>query len=347
MATRTVTDRSPTTAPALLGMDTRGAKVLAAALIGTLVASTIGDVRGVSSVPLLWASIGVAALGVVGMLVITGDPMPLRAARAVASTGPLGCVCVCLALPGEPVNANQTNALGASVAVCAFLCVRGRTPTAWLALAGMVGVFAVWAARTGQSALGGVLYVAPNIAVVGMATLFAVIMRPAAADIQRLREVAIAQAARIAATEARRAERDRRRGALRELAWPTLEAVVRREAFSAQQIADVKLTERRLRDSVRARFLNVPAVVDAAWEARARGVDVIMFDDSGMNLSSTSFRDEFCQLAVEWLTRATEGTVTVRVHPPGRSLVGSIVAVAGDGTSQRVEMDTTGRLQES
>jgi hypothetical protein len=347
MAARTMTDRTGTTAPALLGMDTRGAKVLAAALIGTLVASTIGDVRGVSSVSLLWASIVVASLGVVGMLAIKGDPMPAGVARAVASTGLLACVCACLALPGEPVNANQTNALGASVAVCAFLCVRGRTPTAWFAMAAMVGVFAAWAERTGQGALSGLLYVAPNVAVVGMATLFAVIMRPAAADIQRLREVAIAQAAQIAATEARLAERDRRRCALRELAWPTLEAVASSEAFSAKQAAEVKLTERRLRDSVRARFLNVPAVVDAAWEARARGVDVVMFDDSGMNASSVSFRDEFCRLAAEWLTRTTEGTVTVRIHPPGRSLVGSIVAVAGDGTSQRAEMELAGRIHRS
>jgi hypothetical protein len=344
MAAPDMTDQSVTTAPALLGMNTRGAKVLAAAVICALVASIMGDIRGVSAVPLLWASIVVASLGVVGMLVIKGDPIPAGAARVIASTGPLACVCACLALPGPVVNANQTNALGASVAVCAFLCVRGRTPTAWLSLAAMVGVFIVWAERTGQGALAGLLYPAPNIAVVGMATLFAVIMRPAAADIQRLREIAIAQAARIAATEARLAERDRRSDALRELAWPTLEAVATSQAFSAQQAAEVKLTERRLRDGVRARFLDVPPVVDAAWDARARGVDVVMFDDSGMNSWSVRFRDEFCGLAADWLTRAAEGTVTVRVHPPGRSLLGSIVVIAGDGTSQRAEMDTAGRI---
>jgi hypothetical protein len=325
-------------------MDTRGAKVLAGVLLAALVASSLGDIRGVSSVLLLWASVAVAACGVVGLIVINGDPMPAGAAKVVASTGPLACVCACLALPGVPANANQTNALGASIAVCAFLCVRGRTPTAWFALTSMVGVFAVWADRTGQGALSGLLYVAPNIAVVGMATLFAVIMRPAAADIQRLREAAIAQAATMAATEARLAERDARRAALRDVAWPTLEAVARSEMLSPQMVSDIKLTERRLRDSVRARFLNVPAVVDAAWAARARGVDVVMFDDSGMNAPSLIFRDEFCWLAAEWLNRTREGTVTVRVHPPGRSLLGSIVTVAGDGTSKRTEMDTAGGI---
>jgi hypothetical protein len=344
MATPAMTVQTVTTAPALLGMETRGAKALGAALICTLVASIMGDTRGVTSVPLLWASIIVASLGVVGMLIIEGDPMPAGPARTVAATGPLACVCACLALPGAVVNANQTNALGASVAVCAFLCVRGRTPTAWLSLAAMVAVFTVWAQRTGQGALAGLLYPAPNIAVVGMATLFAVIMRPAAANIQVLREVAIAQAARIAASEARLAERNQRQTVLRELAWPTLEAVATNRAFSEHQATEVKLTERRLRDGVRARFLDVPPVVTAAWDTRARGVDVVMFDDSSMNASALPFRDEFCRLAVDWLARTTEGTITIRIHQQGRSLLGSIVAVADDGTSQRVEMDTAGDI---
>lgn len=339
-----VSERSAITAPTLLAMDTRGAKLLGAAVMVALTLSATSDLRGVRSVPLLLLSVAVVLLGIVGLFAVRPDPMPATAGWLIAMTGPVASVLICLAIPGPVLNPSQTNALGASVLLLAFLCVRGRTVTAWLALGMMIGIFLVWAMLTGQGLLSGLTYTVPNIAVLGMATLFAIIMRPAAADIRRLRAASIRHAATVAAARGRRDERGRRQAALRELAWPTLEAVARGDVFSVQRAADVKLTEAQLRDSVRARSVATPVVIAAARAARARGVDVMMFDDGAADDSGAEVRDTFCQLASQWLESAVDGTITVRVHPPGRALVGSIVAVARDGTSRRLEMGGGGTV---
>lgn len=338
-------ERVATAAPGLLGMNTRGAKLVALAFIAALALSVIGDMRGVSSVPLLCVSVVVSALGVIGVLARGDtDPMPWPIASMVALTGPAGCTAMFLALPGPPVNANQTNAFGASVAVCAFLCVRGRTGTAWLTMASMTVLFAVWAQRTGQGASAGLLYVVPNAAIVGMSTLFALIMRPAAADITRLRDRAVQEIGDIAAAQARRAVGTARRGELRELAWPTMQAVAAGSMFTTTEAADVDLLERQLRDGVRAKALAIPVVVRAARAARSRGVTVALFDEGGMDDGRSTVRADFCALAAEWLGNATDGMVTVRVQPPGRLSLGSIVAVSAGGVSRRVDMLTDGRL---
>jgi hypothetical protein len=343
----TVSDPRAITAPALLGMHTFGAKALASAVVGALAYSATVDLRGVRSVPLLVLSIVVVSWGVVGLFVVKPDPMPAPAACTVAATGPIACVLVFLAIPGPVVNPNQTNALGCSLLVLAFLCVRSRIATAWVGMAAMIAVFVVWATATNQGFLGTLTYAAPSAAVLGMATLFAVIMRPAAADIRRLREASINDAADAAAARGRRDEGDRQQGVLRELAAPTLEAVARSEFFSAEQAAEAALTEAQVRDSVRARSLSTPAVARAARAARARGVEVIMFDDGAMDMSSTRLRADFCQLASEWLASATDGTITIRIDPPRRALLASIVAVAGDGTSRRLDMNAAGALRVS
>lgn len=338
-------ERLTTAAPGLLGMNTRGAKLVALTFVAALALSVIGDMRGVSSVSLLCVSVVVSALGVIGVLARgDADPMPWPIASMVALTGPAGCAAMFLALPGPPVNANQTNAFGASVAVCAFLCVRGRTGTAWLVMASMTVLFAVWAQHTGQGAGAGLLYVVPNAAIVGMSTLFALIMRPAAADITRLRDRAVQEIGDIAAAQARRAVGAARRYELRELAWPTMQAAAAGGEFSEADAAQVDLLERQLRDSVRAKALAVPVVTAAARAARARGVKVALFDEGGFADGRPRFRADFCALAAQWLDDATDGVVTVRVQPPGRLSLGSIVAVSAGGESRRVDMFTDGLL---
>jgi hypothetical protein len=328
-------------------MDRPGAKVLATAVVGALVVSVTADLRGVHSVPLLVLSIAVAAYGIVGLFIARPDPMPTPAAWAVAATAPFACALICLAIPGPVVNPNQTNALGSSLIVLAFLCVRGRIVAAWSAMATMIAIFMLWASLTAQGPSSGLLYLAPSIALIGMATLFAVIVRPAAAEIHRLRKEYTDHAADAAASKARRDEGDHQQTLLHELAWPTLDAVARGEAFSVQRAAEVKLTEAQLRDSVRARSLATPGVIAAGRAARARGVEVIMFDDGAMDEGSAGVRERFCQLAAQWLASAVDGTITVRVHPPGRALLGSIVTVTGDGASRRVEMDVAGDVHAS
>jgi hypothetical protein len=87
----------------------------------------------------------------------------------------------------------------------------------------------------------------------------------------------------------------------------------------------------------------LPHVVTAVRDARSRGVEVVVFDD-GVDSAAASTHRMFCDLAVEWLDRVDGGSVTLRLHPPGRPVTGSIVVVSADGTSQRVDVDATGEV---
>jgi hypothetical protein len=325
-------------------MDSVWAKIIVGVASVVLAASVLGDVRGVVSLPLLVVSVGLASLAMLGVVAVSTDPMPLGSAISIVTLAVSGCALACVAVPHVPVNANQTNALGASVAAFAFLCVRGRSLVAWVALAAALLVFGVWGQTTGQGVVAGVLYAIPNVAVIGMSTLFAAIMRPAARGIGELRQRAVAESAAMAATAARRDERHSQQQTLWELAGPTLEAAAAGTPFSVRQAAATRLLARQLRDSIRAPALNVPAVTTAARAARARGVEVVLLDDGGLSGASDRLRHAFCTVVADWLAHASTGRITVRIAPSGRPLVGSIVAVDESGTSRRAEMDTAGQL---
>lgn len=333
------------TAPGLLRMDSIWAKVIVAVGSVVLAASVFGDVRGVVSLPMLGASVVLASLAMLGIVAVSTDPIPRGIAISIVALVISSCSLACLAVPHVPANANQTNALGAGVAAFAFLCVRGRTLLAWLGLAVALLVFGAWGQATDQGFLAGVLYAIPNVAVIGMSTLFAAIMRPAARGIGELRQRAVSESAALAATAARREERRSRQQTLWELAGPTLEAAAACTPFSVEQATVTGLLARRLRDSIRAPSLDVPAVVAAAAAARARGVRVVLFDDGGLDRASDALRQSFCDAVVEQLHAATDGSVTVRVAPAGRESVGSVVVSQANGSSHRIDMDPSGRIQ--
>ena len=342
MALNVTSDSTTLTAPSLLGMASRGAAALAAALVAAMGLSAWADLRGVQSPALLAVALGIAALGVVGVLRVRSDPVSARPAALIVATGPLACSLTCMAIPGPPGHPNQLNALGAGIVVCAFMCIRGRILVAWMAFAAMVAVLGTWSLATGQGVYGFAL-ADPNLAVVGMATLFAVVVRPAADVIREQNQQSIREAQALAAANARAAERDERRAELRRVAWPILRHIASGQRFSGDEVDEVVLTEAQLRDGVRARAMALPHVVTAVRDARSRGVEVVVFDD-GVDSAAASTHRMFCDLAVEWLGRVDGGSVTLRLHPPGRPVTGSIVVVSADGTSQRVDVDATGEV---
>lgn len=339
-----VKTKGPFTAASLLAMNTVGAKLLAAGFIAASCFSALTAREGVESVALLLAAIGVVAAGMAGLLLVGGDPLPLRASTFIAATGPVACGMTLLTIPAPLANPVQINpAVGGSVVTCAFLCVRGRTSFGWVGLVTIIAMFTIWSTLTNQGPIYGLTVSAPNIAVLGMSTLFALIVRPAAETIDALQAVAIREAEDAAATDARRVERDAQRAKLNELAQPTLKLIAAGKQLDAAEVANSMLTEAQLRDSVRARTLDTPPVVLAARQARRRGVEVVLLDDKGMNDVDDAIRIAFCNLAAARLNATTAGTITIRIHPPARPLLGSIVMVRPDGTVERETFNADGR----
>jgi hypothetical protein len=156
--------------------------------------------------------------------------------------------------------------------------------------------------------------------------------------------MAVAESADIAATTARAEERRAQQETLRALARPAMEAVVGGAKFSDADAMATRLVGAQLRDSIRAPSLDVPAVVAAAAAARGRGVKVVLLDDDGLDDASAEVRQAFCDAAADQLRAAVDGSITARIAPPGRALVGSIVARPADGISQRTAMDADGHL---
>ncbi|MFD8101137.1 hypothetical protein ACFV24_16485 [Nocardia fluminea] len=333
------------TAASLLAMHTLGAKVVAAGFVVAAGYSAVSVREGPQSVVLSLAAIGVVAAGIAGLLLVRGDPLPLRASVLVATTGPVACGLMLSVVAAPLVNPGRLNpAIGGAVVVCAFLCVRGRTGMGWASFVGVIMMFGVWSALHRQGPLYGILLSAPNLAVLGMSSLFAFIVRPGAATIDALRSAAIREAESVAATEAKRVERDAQRAKLDELARPILELVAAGAQLDTAQLADSRLTEAQLRDSLRARALDRPDVVAAAREARRRGVEVVLLDDSRMDNDLDPLRLAFCDLATEYLNATSAGTITVRVHPRARAVFGSIVIVRLDETSEWIALDPYGRI---
>lgn len=336
-------DDTGITAPALLWMNTGRARVVAAVFVAVTLLSLPDYGNPDPRLPLLLLAVLVVGAGIAILVLTRSDPMPRRSAILAGACPPIAAVITGIAIPGPLNNPGQANALGAGVALCAFMCVRGRTGMAWVSQFFTTAVFSAWGQWTGQGWVTGFLIVLPNLAVIMMSTLFARIMRPAALSVRRLHDEAERETARLADGEARAAERERQNARLQDVAWPTVELLASRIALTPEQVVDARLTEARLRDSVRAPILDVPPVVDAARRARERGVEVVLIDDHGMDVARHQAAG-FHQLAADWLDAARDGRVTVRVLPPGRSALATIVAVTAAGGERELTLSADGTL---
>ncbi|MEW5809501.1 MAG: hypothetical protein AB1925_08600 [Actinomycetota bacterium] len=333
------------TAPTLLWLHTRPARAVSAVFVAATVASLPNYGGDNAALPWLILAVAVVAAGIVVLLAVRADPMPVRAAAAAAATVPVGALITAAALPGMVDNPNQTNALGAGVALCAFLCVRGRVWTAWAAQCAATAIMAAWGQWTGQGAWAGLATALPNLAVLAMATMFARIMRPAARDVRELRAREAEERADIAASRERDAERARQRDRLQQRAWPSIDLLASRTVLTPAQIDDIVMLEQELRDSIRSPFFDTPDLRAAVRAARARRVEVDLLDDHGMTDADGDVAAVFRALTLDWLQRApAEVKVTVRVHPPHRSEVGSIVTTDTDGDGQVLILTADGSI---
>ena len=261
MAARIVTARDDITAPSLLGMHMGASWLVAAGLIAAMVASIGEHLNGIRSVPLLALSMAIAAVSAVGVVAVRADPMPLASAWAVAAMNPVSVLLTCLAVGSPLSHPNQTNVFGVGVIVGAFLCVRGRTRIAWIGVTASVVIMVTWSASTGLGPVYGIALAGTAYAVIGMAAVFSILLRPAAETINSLRRSSIDQTEQAAASEARIAERDRQRDELLRLASPTLTQIVEGRYASPTEKLEITLMEAQLRDGIGAKSLKVPSVI--------------------------------------------------------------------------------------
>lgn len=325
----------------LMGLRTVAAAVIVGVFIVTfaVVGYATSPPGGLGAFALAWLLVSVAAVVLVRA---PGDPLPPPWTFFIAVAGPVATLLVFAVLP-EVDSLLVTWPLSACTALATYLCVRGRTWSAWISLVSAIAVCAAWAHVTGPGLGYGLSISLINLAPLIMATFFALTIRPAARDIFVLRRAGTAAAAAEAAHTAALDERDRQLVRLDDQVRPLLERLADPAPLNDRERESCALAEARLRDSLRAPVLDAPEVVDAAWQARARGVEVLLLDDHGLDGAPEPVRERVMQAMIPALSQAREGAVTIRILPPGRRVLATVLQADGDRIT-RAEYDPEGEL---
>lgn len=282
------------------------------------------------------------SIGAVAIIRAPGDPISMPWTIYLTLVGPAAASFVLAVVP-VPIDALlQLWPLPAATAIYTYMCVRGRTAWAWLGMTLMIGVCMAWAHKTGQGAAHGFSISAINLAPVAMSTFFALTIRPAARAIFALRAKTIERVAAEAADRASLDERDRQLARLDALARPLLQRLTDSRPLNSQEHQACALLESHLRDSIRAPALTMPQIADAARSARLRGAEVIMLDDHGPGaLSHQPVRNRVLDAIVGALEDVETGTLTIRILPPNRPALVTIVHSSPEAI-RRVEYDQDG-----
>lgn len=326
---------------ALIGMRSRGAHAIAAFYAATFALLAVASRDGVASFWPVALAVCLAGLGAVTLVRMPGDPLPMAPTWALTATGPVTCGLVFAVLPVPVSSPMQTWPLGAVTALYTFMGVRGRPWYAWLGMISTILTCVVWAALTGQGAAHGAAMSVINLAPLAMSTFFAFTIRPSAREIFALREQTTQRIAADAADSAVLDERDRQLRRLDAQARPLLARIAAGAPLTDDERLACRLLEAHLRDCVRAPALIDPAVVAATRAARARGVEVILLDDHAADDAAPSVRRRLLDHVAAALDTAA-GTVTVRVLPPGRAALATILCHTGDDT-RRIDIGPDGR----
>jgi hypothetical protein len=94
-------------------------------------------------------------------------------------------------------------------------------------------------------------------------------------------------------------------------ALPMLEKIASSELTEADK-QEALLLEAQLRDEIRGRALVNPKLRASVWEARSRGVEVVLLDEGGLENISEPDRESLRSRLADELDKITSGRVTIR-----------------------------------
>lgn len=197
-------------------------------------------------------------------------------------------------------------AIGTLLAITA---VRGQRAVAWIGIGSLIFQVLAWGGIS-------VLFTSGLVGAV-LLVLGAQAAAKALSQSEELatmfRELALATEAATAAKSAARIERERRINATLAGVLPQLEKIV--ESDGQLRAADKKtaiLTEAALRDQIRGRNLTHPELTEQARLARARGVEVQLLDDGGLEDMDQAELDEIFSRVARELSNIKAGRVVIR-----------------------------------
>lgn len=320
----------------LLNMRGRGAwqfQVLLQATLGLYMLHNFGTNQ---LVPAVVALVLVALAGAVVVLV-EQEPLPWRATLFVIAALLVACV-LSRSFPREGAIVTPATIFAVNY-VLAILVLCGRFWVAW----GGVAAVALVVLFTGLAGTDSP-FTATDVPMMTVAavSVAVAIMGPTQRSLRVLRTEATMRAAAEATMAAENAERDRQLAELDKVARPMLERIARGADLDPAERTECRLLEAELRDRLRAPQLATEEIARAARVARGRGVEVVLLDDGGFAGAPRTVREQVFDLAAGELTAVARGTVTIRVLPPGRRLLATVL-VDGADANRRTDIDRAGR----
>jgi hypothetical protein len=211
-------------------------------------------------------------------------------------------------------------------AICIYLSIRGRTAAAWVLMIGCTAACAMWTVDTDRGIGAAVGLMSTTIAALVAATLFSLTIRPAVENIYELRNRSMQSiAAQVAALAVLQENREQMRYLDAEVR-PTLNRIARPQPLTDAERDRCRRLEESLRDRLRAPIIAAdPGTAGAAARARGRGIEVVLVDAHGLDDSAPAVRGSVLAAVADALDSTTTGSVVVRVLPPDRALVATVV----------------------
>lgn len=199
--------------------------------------------------------------------------------------------------------------VGAMGVVLGVLAVRGQAAMAWLS-AGIVTAIVFQAAGVAGIGTAGVVGMVVLIAA-GQAT--AKSLKRANREVEELQTKELETEAALARVRAANLEREKRLKTVLSQAIPALEAVARSKNVLSYSDREALLNlEASLRDDIRGRRLNSEDVKVASAAARARGVQVILLDEGGLDALTDDQLKNVLNKVVHALNSVHAGKIVIR-----------------------------------
>lgn len=228
-------------------------------------------------------------------------------------------------------------ATGSATSLCHGLLMRQRPIAAWTGQLLLLTTSAIWVHLTDRPTIMTITYILPHIVSLALWHLIVTCCITASTALETSqRQTASILAAR-QADHTMNQIMDRSMAAVRARTQPLLTQLATSPTPTPALRTQARLLEAELRDEIRAPFFTNTPVVHAARQARARGIDVLLLDDShGSNNLPDHLRDLMIQNVASTLESTRSGRVVARIEPPGRATVLSVVT---DHTSYQLTAD--------
>ncbi|MFD3707449.1 hypothetical protein ACFWUP_30305 [Nocardia sp. NPDC058658] len=312
-----------------LGVRRRAAIAVTIVYLAGVCALVTMSAPGVPDLPnqvsmLLYATMALAFLWA------PGDPIP-RWVSGFAVLGPLGAWLALRSLPAE-ITTEQLWPASATAAIYVLLMLRGRPVAAWLGQVGILGTYAIWAVGHRISPVDLVVARLADLAPLVGGAVFARLVRPRLHSILTLRRDALRQAGQTAAARAAYAAHTQQLKQFDATSRALLTRLTFKMPLTPLERRECGLVEAQLRDQLRGGLLARSPVAEQIARARARGVSVHLYDDhTGPAFDPATWARVTSTITTE-LARLGGGMVTIRIPPPGREVIATIVARDATGT---------------